>query len=58
MLNAMVCTEVFFNSSAGMEILLGYSNKIHSTDYTLSASVNNKNGFQLSIGFQLHLIKE
>ena len=54
----MVCTEVFFNSSAGMEILLGYSNKIHSTDYTLSASVNNKNGFQLSIGFQLHLIKE
>ena len=57
-LSAMVGTEVFFTSSVGMEILLGYSNKIHSTDYTQSASVNNKKGFQFSIGFQFHLIKE
>jgi len=58
MLNAMVGTEVFFTSSVGMEILLGYSNKIVSIDNSQSVFESNKNGFQLSIGFQFHLIKE
>jgi hypothetical protein len=46
--------EVFFSSTAGVEVLLGYANyKGSSEDLT-----NIKNGFQVSIGFQLHLIRD
>ncbi len=58
MLNAMVGTDVFFTSSVGMEILLGYSNKIVSIDNSQSVFESNKKGFQFSVGFQFHLIKE
>lgn len=51
-------TEVFFNSTAGMEILLGYSQKISSIENSPPAATNNEKGFQVSIGFQLHLEKD
>lgn len=50
-------TEVFFNSTAGLEILLGYTQKIISIENSPSALNNNKKGFQVSIGFTLHLEK-
>lgn len=45
--------ELYFNSTAGLEVLLGYYDK---TD-KFSDGNKRKNGFQVSIGFQLHLIK-
>jgi hypothetical protein len=55
----MAGPEVFFNSSAGLEILLGYSQNISSIENSLpEANSNiNKKGLQISIGFQLHLEK-
>lgn len=52
-LSVMGGAELFFNSTAGLEVLLGYY------DNTEKFSDGNKrrNGFQVSIGFQLHLIK-
>jgi len=56
--SAMGGIEAFFNSSAGIEILLGYSKKtISINDNTAGAFNNTKSGFQMSVGFQLHLIK-
>jgi hypothetical protein len=50
--------EAFFNSTAGIEMLLGYSKKVISIDGNTAGAFNNtKSGFQVSIGFQLHLIK-
>jgi len=50
--------EAFFNSSAGVEILVGYSKKNISINGNTAGAFNNiKSGFQMSIGFQLHLIK-
>jgi hypothetical protein len=46
--------EIFFNSSAGVEILFGYVNKVSSLDDS-PMQRSNKKGFQLSVGFQLHL---
>lgn len=55
--SVMAGTEVFFNSTAGLEILLGYVNKISTIDNSPNASTSNQKGFQISIGFQLHLQK-
>jgi hypothetical protein len=48
--------EIFFNSSCGVEFLVGYKKKYEdikgNTGYT-----DKKYGFQLGIGFQLHLQK-
>ncbi|MDP1765227.1 MAG: hypothetical protein Q8L07_15205 [Sediminibacterium sp.] len=56
-LSIMGGTEVFFNSTAGLEILIGYGNQIASIDNSPSAYNRNKKGFQVSIGFTLHLEK-
>jgi len=51
--------EAFFNSTAGIEILIGYYQTTITIDNTPSISfIDTKKGFQVSIGFQLHLIKE
>ena len=58
MFSAMTGIEAFFTSSASIEFLLGYSQKITSIgDNTVSPITDTKNGLQASIGFQLHLIK-
>lgn len=50
--------EAFFNSTAGVEILLGYYDKLISIeDNTAGAFSDTKKGFQVSVGFQLHLTK-
>ncbi|MBN9351674.1 MAG: hypothetical protein J0H55_13425 [Chitinophagaceae bacterium] len=52
--------EAFFNSTAGIEVLFGYVNRIVSTDNASDPQLNqssNKKGFQFSIGFQIHLKK-
>jgi hypothetical protein len=49
--------EAFFNSSVGIEVLLGYSQKVITIDNSLSSLNSNKRGFQTSIGFQFHLVK-
>ncbi len=56
----MAGPEIFFNTSAGLEILLGYSQNISSIENSLPESNSNinKKGLQISIGFQLHLEKK
>lgn len=54
--SALAGIEVYFNSSAGVEILFGYVNRVSSLDSPTQLS--NKKGFQVSIGFQLHLEKD
>lgn len=49
--------EIFFNSSVGIEILIGYKNQYASIDNSPSEYNSIKKGFQASIGFQLHLEK-
>lgn len=53
----MAGTELFFNSSVGLEILLGYKNQLVTFDNSPSAYSSNRKGFQTSIGFQFHLEK-
>jgi hypothetical protein len=50
-------TEIFFNPTAGIEILLGYTQKMVSIENSPSALSNNKKGFLASVGFTLHLEK-
>lgn len=50
-------TEIFFNSSVGLEFLIGFKNQIASINNSPSAYNSNKKGVQASIGFQLHLEK-
>jgi hypothetical protein len=57
-LSIMAGTEIFFNSSIGLEILLGYKNQIASFDNSPSAYNSNRRGFQTTIGFQFHLEKD
>ncbi len=49
--------EIFFNSSCGVEFLVGYKKKYEDikgiTGYT-----DKKDGFQVGIGFHLHLLNE
>ncbi len=56
-LSVMAGTEIFFNTSAGLEILLGYSDKIFSIENSPGEFSNEKKGFQVSVGFVLHLEK-
>lgn len=56
--SVMAGTEVFFNTVVGLEILLGYKNQIVTIDNSPSAYHSNKKGFQVSIGFQIHLEKD
>jgi hypothetical protein len=53
-------TEVFFNSSVGLEILVGYRNQEFSLkESSTTGGLNSRaNGFQASIGFQFHLEKD
>ena len=53
----MVGTEVFFNSSIGIEILLGYKSQLATVDNSPNDYVRTKKGFQTSISFQFHLTK-
>jgi len=48
-------TELFLNSTIGIEILMGYKNQIESIDNGPDKYYSNTKGFQTSIGFQLHL---
>jgi hypothetical protein len=57
-LSIMGGSEIFFNSNVGLEILLGYAQKITSIDNLPNASNSNKKGVQVSIGFQFHLEKD
>ena len=45
---------VYFNTSVGMELLLGYSAK---SEELKNFSKNSSKGFSVNIGFQIHLIK-
>lgn len=52
----LVGPEIFFNSSVGMEVLLGYktyNQKMVESFYTSYI----ENGFQIAVGFQIHLEK-
>jgi hypothetical protein len=48
--------EIFFNSSVGFEFLVGYKKKYEDIKGA-TGYVDNKSGFQIGIGFQIHLIK-
>jgi hypothetical protein len=56
-LSLMTGAEVFFNSSVGLEFLIGYKHQIASYDNSPSAYTSDRKGFQTSIGFQFHLEK-
>ena len=51
--SAMAGIEAFFNSSCGVELLIGYQN----SNEKFENGVKRKSGLQIKIGFQLHLIK-
>lgn len=48
---------IFFNSSVGLEFLLGYYDRKEIIRGENSDIINQKKGFQMSIGFQIHLEK-
>lgn len=48
-------TVIFFNSSVGLEILLGYKTTTESIDSPSPDYNINRKGFQMAIGFQIHL---
>lgn len=52
--SAMVGPVVYFNSSVGIEFLLGYSASAEDVE---GYQKETKNGFQIGIGFQIHLEK-
>ncbi len=45
---------IFFNTSVGLEFLLGYSSSIEDIKDRYKNSIQ---GFQIGIGFQIHLEK-
>lgn len=49
--------EIFFNSSCGVEFLIGYRSKYEDIKGATGYS-DKKKGLQFGIGFQLHLLKE
>lgn len=53
-LSIMAGTEMFFNTTAGLEILVGYRNQVATLNDTNGYN-SNKKGLQVSIGFTLHL---
>ena len=56
-LSIMGGSEIFFNSSVGLEILLGYTSKVLSIENSQSAANMTRKGFQTSVGFTFHLEK-
>lgn len=46
---------IYFNSSVGIEFLLGYLSNFEK--YTSQVLSENKNGFQFNIGLQIHLLR-
>lgn len=56
--SVMAGSEVFFTTSVGIQILLGYSQRLVTNISPLGTLKNIKNGFQTSIGFNFHLEKE
>ena len=56
-LSVMGGSEIFFNSSVGLEILLGYTLKELSIENSQSAANMTRKGFQTSVGFTFHLEK-
>jgi hypothetical protein len=52
--NAAIGPVIFFNSSVGLEFLLGYYS-IKETIKQTGDFISNQSGFQISIGFQIHL---
>lgn len=46
---------IYFNTSVGLEFLLGYATDIEK--YSSQIQTEKRNGFQFSIGLQIHLIK-
>ncbi len=56
--SASAGTVVFFNSSVGLEFLVGYySRKEVMPLTTIGENVTDQKGFQIAIGFQIHLEK-
>lgn len=55
--SVMAGTEVFFNSTAGLEILFGYTQNVLSIENSADEFIYKKSGFLVSIGFTLHLEK-
>ena len=53
----MAGSEVFFNSSIGMQIMLGYTIQKSSINNQQWGYEDTKKGFQPTIGFQIHLEK-
>lgn len=53
----LIGPEIFFNSTAGVEILLGYKSYEEKMNSSIVPSIKNK-GFYLAIGFQIHLEKK
>lgn len=54
--SASAGTVVFFNTSVGLELLLGYYSRKEVIKEPDNISTNQK-GFQMSVGFQIHLEK-
>lgn len=52
--SAMAGPVVYFNSSVGLEFLLGYSSSLEDVE---QANKESRKGFQIGIGFQIHLQK-
>jgi hypothetical protein len=48
--------EIFFNSSVGMNFLVGYTNIQRNMDNNTYTSID-RNGFQIALGFQIYLQK-
>lgn len=56
-ISLLVGTEIFFNSSIGIEFLLGYKEYNQKMKNINTPSIN-QNGIQFLIGFQIHLEKK
>jgi hypothetical protein len=50
--------EIFFNSSIGVELLLSYLHSSRSINDAQAGFENERSGLNISIGFQIHLIKD
>lgn len=55
--SAMAGAEMFFNSTVGLDILVGYKATTQTIKDLPGAFNDTRKGFQLSIGFQIHLQK-
>jgi hypothetical protein len=51
----MAGPEVFFNSAVGLEVLLGYKSSAEDINNAPHAYSDKRKGFQVIVGFQIHL---